>query len=118
MANKTRRIVTGNDADGKAVVQHDTAAPAFLPTNRPGVEVTNLWLTTEAPAKLTKTINYAIVLSGECHMALDDSDVLVTGGDVIIQRGTKQTWSNHSGHPCQMAFILIDGTGDGTVPNP
>ena len=63
---------------------------------------------------LTETIDYAIVLSGECHMVLDDSDVLVTTGDVIIQRGTNHAWSNRSDHPCQIAFILIDGT----VPDP
>ncbi len=59
MANNTRRIVTGHDANGKAIIQHDTAAPVFLPANRPGVEVTNLWLTTETLANLADTTDRA-----------------------------------------------------------
>lgn len=58
----------------------------------------------------TETIDYAIVLSGECHMVLDDSEVLVTAGDVIIQRGTNHAWSNRSDRSCRIAFVLIDGT--------
>lgn len=186
MPTNTRRIVTGHNANGKAIILHDTAVPVFLPKNRPGVEVTNLWLTTETPAKLTdtpdrvqrqvaltppshgtvfrivefspekdwieqvdrqaaresfasfgaeqalddaeeprhpfmhktETIDYAIVLSGECYMLLDNSEILVTAGDIIIQRGTNHAWSNRSDLPCRIAFVLIDGTGDETASDP
>ena len=60
----------------------------------------------------TETIDYSIVLSGECHMVLDDSEVLVTAGDIVIQRGTNHAWSNRSDRPCRIAFVLIDGTGE------
>ena len=52
MPNSTRRIVTGRDTHGRAIVLHDTSASVFHPKNRPGVEVTHLWITTETPASL------------------------------------------------------------------
>jgi mannose-6-phosphate isomerase-like protein (cupin superfamily) len=57
----------------------------------------------------TKTIDYAIVLSGEIWMVLDDSEVQLKAGDTIIQRGTNHAWSNRSDEPCVIAFVLIDG---------
>src|ERR1700691_2540724 len=42
----------------------------------------------------TKTIDYALVLSGEIDMLLDDSDVHLTSGDVVIQLGTNHAWVN------------------------
>lgn len=55
----------------------------------------------------TKSIDYAIVLSGEIHLMLDDSETLLQQGDVIVQQGTYHAWSNRSSEPCQIAFILI-----------
>ena len=57
----------------------------------------------------TETIDYAIVLEGELHLILDDSEVLLKAGDVTVQVGTNHAWSNRSGKPCRIAFILIDG---------
>jgi naringenin degradation protein FdeH len=57
----------------------------------------------------TKTVDYAIVLSGEIHLVLDDRDVLMRTGDVCIQRGTNHAWSNRSDRNCVIAFVLIDG---------
>ena len=48
----------------------------------------------------TETIDYAIVLSGEITMILDDQDVLLKAGDVVIQCGTNHAWSNRSDAPC------------------
>ena len=59
----------------------------------------------------TKTLDYAIILSGECYLVLDDSEVLMKAGDVCVQRATSHAWSNRSDKPCQIAFILIDGDG-------
>ena len=73
-----------------------------------------LWTTPSSPdirsCTRPKRFDYALVLSGECYMVLDDSEVLVTAGDVIIQRGTNHAWSNRSDRPCRIAFVLIDGT--------
>ena len=63
---------------------------------------------------ITGTTDYAIVLEGEIDMLMDDEDVHLEAGDVIIQRGTNHAWSNRYDKLCRIAFILIDGVdGDG-----
>ena len=42
-------------------------------------------------------------------MLLDDEEVLLKAGDVVVQCGTNHAWSNRSNAPCLVAFILIDG---------
>jgi mannose-6-phosphate isomerase-like protein (cupin superfamily) len=56
----------------------------------------------------TKTIDYAVIISGEIDMLLDDSEVHLEAGDVVVQRGTNHAWVNRGNTPCQVAFILID----------
>ena len=56
----------------------------------------------------TRTIDYAIVLDGEIDMLLDDSEVHVKAGDVLVQQGTNHAWVNNGTKPCRIAFILID----------
>lgn len=56
----------------------------------------------------TDTVDYAIVLEGEIWAVLDDDEVLMKQGDVLVQRGTGHAWSNRSDKPCRMAFILVD----------
>ena len=56
----------------------------------------------------TKTIDYALILSGEIDMLLDDSEIHLKPGDVVIQRGTNHAWVNRGNTPCQVAFILVD----------
>jgi hypothetical protein len=41
---------------------------------------------------------------------LDDSEVELKPGSVVVQRGTNHAWANRSGKPCRMLFVLIDGT--------
>jgi len=60
----------------------------------------------------TETTDYAIVLSGEITMLLDDEEVLLKAGDVLVQCGTNHAWSNRSNDICEVAFILIDGKFD------
>ena len=57
----------------------------------------------------TETIDYALVLSGEITMVLDETDVLLKAGDVVVQCGTNHAWSNRSNAPCVVAFVLLDG---------
>ena len=179
MTKQIRRIVTGHDARGRAVVLSDGPAP-FVHINKldPNWYSIDLWRTHETPAKIvsqaeestsgprrqmptkngtvlrinhfppeseavramtpadslrvleglgnpaaatfvkggrhplmhrTETIDYAIVLSGQITMVLDDQDVHLKAGDVLIQCGTNHAWSNRSKEPCMVAFILIDG---------
>jgi hypothetical protein len=42
-------------------------------------------------------------------MVLDDVDVTLHAGDVVVQCGTNHAWSNRSNAPCVVAFVLIDG---------
>jgi mannose-6-phosphate isomerase-like protein (cupin superfamily) len=55
----------------------------------------------------TSTIDYAVVISGEIDMELDDEIVHLTPGDVLVQRGTVHNWVNKGTGPCVIAFVLI-----------
>jgi len=60
----------------------------------------------------TETVDYAVVLEGEVVMLLDDEEVHLQAGDVVIQRGTNHAWSNRSDKPVKMLYVLIDGEFD------
>jgi mannose-6-phosphate isomerase-like protein (cupin superfamily) len=179
MPKQFRRVVTGHDKDGKAIVISDAPAP-FVHVNPIDSEwySTDIWRTNTTPARIvsaateptlgprrqlpekcgtvirinhfppeseavrrmtpedsqhtfaalgnqqaatfgkggrhplmhrTETIDYAIVLSGEITMVMDDCDVVLKAGDVLVQCGTNHAWSNRSNAPCIVAFVLIDG---------
>jgi len=57
----------------------------------------------------TETVDYAVCLEGEIVCILDDSEVTMKAGDVMIQRGTNHAWANRSDANCRMAFVLMDG---------
>jgi mannose-6-phosphate isomerase-like protein (cupin superfamily) len=167
----TRRIVTGHDANGKAVVLFDAPVKP-IQRSAGGNGMTLLWVTSEAPVDAaqpadraqikvgvpppdngtifrivdfaptptggygavdhhdilrsmgidpatqgygrhanthrTRTVDYALVLEGEIDMLLDDSEIRVKAGDVLVQQATNHAWVNNSGKPCRIAFILID----------
>jgi naringenin degradation protein FdeH len=56
----------------------------------------------------TATLDYVLVLSGEIDCLLDDGEVHLRPGDVLIQRGTSHAWSNRSGDPCILLGVLVD----------
>jgi naringenin degradation protein FdeH len=56
----------------------------------------------------TLTVDYAIIMQGEIDMLLDDSEIHLKAGDVLIQQGTNHAWVNRRTEPCRIAFILID----------
>jgi hypothetical protein len=178
-----RRVVTGHDENGKAIVISDGPAPfEHKSPARPGYVSTDIWRTHETPARIvarpeeptlgprrqlptkhgtvvrvnrlmpdsddirtmtpedakkvfaglgnerastfgtsvgrhplmhrTETIDYAIVLSGEVVCILDESEVTLKAGDILVQVGTNHAWSNRSKAPCEIAFVLIDGDFD------
>jgi mannose-6-phosphate isomerase-like protein (cupin superfamily) len=59
----------------------------------------------------TKSVDYAVVLEGEIDMLLDDSEVHLEAGDVLVQQGTNHAWVNRGSAPCRIAFVLIDAAG-------
>ena len=183
MSGTIRRVLTGHDADGKAIILEDGPAPVVrTDPKRPGYAMTQLWITDAAPARVgnnpdptlrpitlqppengtvvriiefppasqelsdvdaktaseafamygdkkaltssgskparhpfmhrTQTVDYAVVLSGEIVMLLDDSEVVLKAGEVLIQRGTNHAWTNRSEEPCKVLFVLVDGKFD------
>jgi len=143
MALRLRRVITGHDANGKAVVKIDEVSQN-LSTGRPGRSACVVWTTESFPVDntgdadqglrqvgttlkngtvfrviefspgvaprnhRTDSIDYAVVMSGEIDMELDDTVVHLKAGDVLVQRGTIHNWVNRGAEPCVMAFILID----------
>ncbi len=144
MALEVRRVVTGHDARGRAVVAFDDVPLAQ--SRRPQHEATVIWSTQGYPVDndgnedgalrelsstlangsvfrvvsygpgcaprnhRTDSIDYAVVISGEIDMELDDSVVHLKAGDVLVQRGTVHNWVNNGPETCVIAFVLIDAT--------
>ena len=143
MALNLRRVLTGHDANGRAVVKIDEVSKNLV-SSRPGSTACVVWTTESFPVNntgdadeglrkvgttlnngtvfrvvefapgvaprvhRTDSIDYAVVMSGEIDMELDDSVVHLKAGDVLVQRGTIHNWVNRGTQPCVIAFILID----------
>jgi quercetin dioxygenase-like cupin family protein len=155
MGFQVRRVVTGHDANGRAVVKIDEVSKNVA-SNRPGATAYVIWTTESFPVNnagdgdealrkvgttlkngtvfrviefapgvaprnhRTDSIDYAVVLSGEIDMEMEDSVVHLKAGDVLVQRGTIHNWVNRGTQPCVIAFVLIDATPvevDGRVLN-
>ncbi len=56
----------------------------------------------------TKSVDYAIIMSGEIDMLLDDSEVHLKAGDLVVQQGTNHAWVNRGKTTCRIAFVLVD----------
>jgi quercetin dioxygenase-like cupin family protein len=54
------------------------------------------------------SIYFAVILSGEIDMELDDEEVNLKAGDVLVQRGTIHNWVNRGDKPCVIVLVLID----------
>ena len=59
----------------------------------------------------TRSVDYAIVIEGTIDMLLDDSEVHLEAGDVLVQQGTNHAWVNRGQLSCRIAFVLIDAAG-------
>jgi quercetin dioxygenase-like cupin family protein len=153
MAFSVRRIVTGHDSNGKAIVATDEQLPGAVSPSRPGISRCEIWSADKMPVDnsegaaaeaqrkgfvvrhnyvgsgqgnvcrvvefapgaahkfmhRTETLDYAILLDGECDLELDDGKTVpMKAGDICVQRGTMHAWVNNSGKPCTFAFVLID----------
>lgn len=142
MTLKIRRVVTGHDRNGKAIVLIDEMV-SNVAQSRPGAEASVIWTTEGFPIDntgdadgskrkvstsedngtvfrvvsfgpgvsprnhRTDSIDYAVVISGEIDMVLDDTTVRLKAGDVMVQRGTIHNWVNNGAEPCVIAFSLI-----------
>ena len=63
----------------------------------------------------TESVDYGVVIAGELTLVLDDSEVLLQPGSVVVQRGTNHAWANRSNRPCRMLFVLVDGAYDPAI---
>ena len=66
----------------------------------------------QSPVHRTASIDYGIVLSGEITLILDDSEVTLRAGDVVVQRGTDHAWANRGDVPARVVFVLVDAEFD------
>jgi mannose-6-phosphate isomerase-like protein (cupin superfamily) len=57
----------------------------------------------------TETLDYGIVTEGEVWLVLDEEEVHLKRGDVVVQRGTNHAWSNRTEAMARMVFVLLDG---------
>lgn len=68
-----------------------------------------------SPMHRTQSLDYGIVLFGQIHLVLTDSEIALAPGDIVIQRGTDHAWANRSDTPARMAFVLITGRFDDEI---
>jgi quercetin dioxygenase-like cupin family protein len=142
MPLQIRRVVTGHDTAGRAVVNIDEVSKNLV-SSRAGATSCVIWTTQGFPVDndghddeglrktgttldngtvfrilelapgvsprnhRTDSIDYAVVMSGEVDMELDDTTVHLKAGDVLVQRGTIHNWINRGTEPCVIAFVLI-----------
>jgi mannose-6-phosphate isomerase-like protein (cupin superfamily) len=56
----------------------------------------------------TRSVDYAVVMSGEIDMMLDDSVVHLKPGDTVVQQATNHAWVNRGTEVCRILFVLMD----------
>jgi hypothetical protein len=56
----------------------------------------------------TRSLDYAVVLSGEIDLMLDDTSVHLKQGDTVVQQATNHGWINRGVRPCRILFVLMD----------
>jgi mannose-6-phosphate isomerase-like protein (cupin superfamily) len=57
----------------------------------------------------TESVDYAIVLSGEVWLVVEEGETRLGPGDIVVQRGTNHAWSNRTDETARMVFVLVDG---------
>lgn len=182
VSRNVRRVVTGHDETGKAIVLSDGAPPNVIRLeHQPGLAFHELWHTDASPAPVsfsepeptdryaetappphgtivriidippegqdgpdfdketarklfeqvglaenaehtipgrhpmmhrTESIDYGIVLEGQIVLLLDEDEVVLEQGDMVVQRGTIHAWTNRTDKTVRMLFVLTDGAFD------
>jgi len=56
----------------------------------------------------TVTVDYAIVVSGELWLELDDgAEVHLPTGSCVVQNGARHAWHNKSNAPATLAYVIM-----------
>lgn len=118
---KIRRVITDHDATGRSIVSIDEECSNVI-SRRPGhqscvaftgADGTIFRIVRYEPGVAprnhrTETIDYAVVMSGEIDMRLDDGVVVrLRAGDTLVQQATLHDWINNGKEPCVIAFVLV-----------
>ncbi|KAF9770380.1 hypothetical protein IL306_012091 [Fusarium sp. DS 682] len=62
----------------------------------------------KAPMHRTKSLDYAVVISGEIVLGLDSGEEkIVKQGEVIVQQGVNHSWENRGDVTCQIIFVMV-----------
>lgn len=166
-----RRVVTGHDSAGKAVVVADGPSNDVQILPAVGVAIADIWAVSNVPTQIdawekrdpnapmgidsgvgglnlrvlqfdplpagaitdaestfadlgsagahvanarhpamhrTDSVDFGIIISGSLTLLLDEEDVMLNAGDVVIQRGTNHAWENRGTTPCLVAIVAVD----------
>lgn len=60
------------------------------------------------PMHRTRTLDYVVMIEGELVLLLEDSEVTLRPGDVVVQRGTNHAWENRADKVARAAFFHVD----------
>jgi mannose-6-phosphate isomerase-like protein (cupin superfamily) len=55
----------------------------------------------------TATLDYVVVLRGEVTLMLDEGDVTLKPGDLVVQRATNHDWVVQGSEPALLAVVMI-----------
>jgi quercetin dioxygenase-like cupin family protein len=131
-----RRVVTGHNEQGLAVVALDEVVQGSVVTQVWGTEqplsdnVSDWEYGSSQPGPTvpsgsalrfvdinpgyrsamhrTNSVDYVFILEGELEMELDGGEwVHLRAGDIVVQRGTNHAWENKSDRVCRLASVLI-----------
>jgi hypothetical protein len=56
----------------------------------------------------TRSLDYVVVLEGEIDLLLDEGEVHLRAGDVVVQRATNHAWINRGDAVCRLAMVFVD----------
>ncbi|MGF7149221.1 DNA-binding winged helix-turn-helix (wHTH) protein [Sphingomonas zeicaulis] len=88
------------------------AVPAPAPTLPSAIDERAMPAPQVSAAACDGAIDLGIVLDGEITLMLDDANVPLKPGSVVVQRGIDHAWANHSGSPCRILFVRLDSGQD------
>lgn len=101
--------IDNGDAAMPGQIVGGRAQPQGAKGSRTVFRIGNLPPGSISPMHRTETLDYAVLLKGECDLMLDGGELKrLSAGDVVIQRGTNHSWINRSDKPCTWLFVLID----------
>ena len=59
---------------------------------------------------VTQSIDYIILISGSATLILDNEEISINAGDIVVQRGTNHAWTANGDAPALFIAVLIDSS--------